>query len=140
MLNISIAEECADALNKRYVRDFNVDCVTGRIADALEKLSDTVHWNVIGLKVMAGKREIEDSLRDMNRADIVGFSLDNALLQGNRVIATGVIDLKNGSSMHFCDVYVFENYSGHAKISGITTYGIPVQKPEPAPAKASARA
>ncbi len=127
MLNISIAEDCTNTLKKRYVRDFNVDCVTGRISDALEKLSDDVRWDVIGLKEMVNKSEIADSLRSMSRDNIAAFSLENALSQDSRVIANGVIKLKNGSSVHFCDIYLFENQGAYAKIKKITTYGVTVK-------------
>jgi len=128
MLNISIAEDCTNTLKKRYVRDFNVDCVTGRIADALEKLSDDVRWDVIGLREMTNKSEIADSLRSMSRDNIKAFSLENALAQDSRVIANGVIELKNGSSVHFCDIYVFESQGAYAKIKTITTYGVTVKR------------
>ena len=131
MLNISIAEECTDAPKKRYVRDFNMDCVMGRIADATDKLSDDIHWNVIGVQSITSKGEIAASLRSMNRNDIVAFSIKNAVLQGTRVVANGTIHLKNGSEVHFCDIYVFENHTLAAKIKEITTYSITLNSPVP---------
>lgn len=130
MLSISIAEECADTLNKRYARDFNVDCVTGRISEALEKLSDDIQWDVVGLKTMRSKEQIASSLQAMSRDHIVSLSLENALAQGDRVVVNGVIRLKNDASIHFCDTYFFESDGTHSRIKRIITYGITVSKPE----------
>ncbi|MEK4511380.1 nuclear transport factor 2 family protein [Paenibacillus anaericanus] len=124
-IQIICAEDCGNAPKKQLLKDFNIAFARNDIGFILENITDNVKWNLIGDKVIQGRSNFAEELKQMNNIGAIELEITNILTHGNTGAAHGILRFEN-LSYAFCDVYIFSSSAKNAKIKEITSYNIEV--------------
>src|SRR5215469_14799313 len=106
MVKIVVPEDCASDSKKVFVRDFNIAFAENNNEKILEFMADSVIWNMVGVKIIQGKKKIRKELESMKQGAAVELILHTVVAKENTAAADGIMKFKN-SAIAFCDVYEF---------------------------------
>jgi len=123
MTKITVPEDCGNAPKKILIRDFNTAFAENKIDKILEYMSDDITWNMVGNKVIKGKKEAEEMLKTMGGEAAHELIINTIITHGDTAAADGVMKFPD-TAIAFCDIYTFTNHSDNAKIRELTSYGI----------------
>jgi len=118
------ADDCGNAPKKRVLRDFNIAFAKADMAFILDQVAENIEWNIVGDRVIKGKTQFAEMLKKMKKDSVLEIHLNQIITHGNVASANGLLVFDNNRKIAFCDVYLFNNFSKHAKIKEITSYVI----------------
>jgi len=127
MTKITVPQDCGNAPKKILICDFNTAFAENKIDKILEFMSEDITWNMVGNKILKGKKEAEEMLKTMGGEVADELIINTIITHGDTAAADGVMKFP-GTSIAFCDVYTFTNYSDSAKIKKLTSYGIELKE------------
>jgi hypothetical protein len=128
MTKVTISEDCDNAPKKQFIKDFNIAFAKEDTAFILDCFADDAHWEMIGGASWAGKAAIAEALQSMDGGEASELIIDNILSHGRRCAANGVLKYPDGSSVAYCDIFVFTSHAVDAKIQTLTAYAIEIDK------------
>lgn len=109
--------------NAAILHEANEFVKQGKYENFLAYCTGGTKWFFVGDQTLSGKEEVRKYMKEFYLEPPV-FSVDTTVEQGNHVIVTGQITLKNkdGKYYHndYCDVWLFEN----GRMSGVKAYVI----------------
>jgi len=123
MVKIVVNEDCGNSPRKSFLKDLNIAFAEGNISFVSDHVTEEIVWNIVGDKVVIGKREFVTALHEMVKTPAKELHISKIITHGYDASANGYIVLKNGSHYNFCDVYEFSGAKG-TLIKGITSYVI----------------
>ena len=110
-------EELLKRLNQAFA-----DCDTEFLA---ESVTDDVVWNIIGEKIITGKKDFEKSLDRMRLGGPVKIIVGELILAEEKCVVEGIVEfyVEPGKKIKyaFCDVYIFSNNQDQ-KFKELRTY------------------
>ena len=98
--------------NAALLHEANEFVKKGDHENFLTYCTEDTRWVFIGERILSGKEEVREYMKEFYREPPV-FNIDMTIEDGNSVVVTGEITLKdtNGTARHYdyCDVWRFEN-------------------------------
>ncbi|WP_232696469.1 nuclear transport factor 2 family protein [Brevibacillus daliensis] len=125
-LLISCPKDCDNAPKKNLLKELNIAFAKKNIAFIIEHLADDVFWNIVGYKLIQGKDNIAENLRQMKNSNVLELQINNIITHGKSGAANGIFIFEQKKSYAFSNVYVFSGSAKNAKIKEITSYVIAV--------------
>src|SRR5690349_21623803 len=126
MAKIITQEDCGNAPKKLFVKEFIVAMVNNDLEFVGQNVADDIQWNMVGAEIIQGKDTFLKSLRRSRGGAILELTIHTIVTHGYDGVAEGVLKLKDGRMMAFCDVYRFKASTNNAPIKAISTYAIPL--------------
>ena len=108
----------------KFLKRFNEAFAKSDTAYILEQVTDNIHWNLVGNKVLEGKLAMEKKLRSMESDNPIGLELHNVITHGTTAAVNGEIRMKTESghrTYSFCDIYRLSGFK-NPKIRELTSY------------------
>lgn len=124
MVKVIIDEDCDNAPKKQYIQDFNIAFAESDTRRLLGMVSDDISWTMVGAKTIKGKATVEKELQTLLETKAASLIIDSILSHGNRCAASGTLEYGDGSSVAFCDMYVFTSHGTNARIKELTSYAV----------------
>lgn len=87
----------------------------------LDVLSKTIEWKVLNEKIILENKEEIKKYVDTEFSEIETINIDEAIIQGNRVVVNGEFFLKENKLLYFCNIYSLEK-NNQKLINKITTF------------------
>jgi ketosteroid isomerase-like protein len=107
--------------NKQILATANAAVDKGDYDGFLAYCTDNTVWNFVGDTTLRGKEAVRDYLTEVYTEPPVN-RVTNLLADGDYVIATGIISIKDKdgkiTTSNYCDVWRFEN----GKMAGVHAY------------------
>ncbi len=122
MTKIICEEDCGNAPKGIQIRDFNIAFAKGEWEEMLQQLTDTIHWNYVGDRVLDGMEAVADDLRNKAQQPKSEMTILTIMTHGKVGGANGIVTLNNGKQYHFSHIYKFSSAAKNAKIKEITSY------------------
>ena len=122
-MKIIVPEDCGNAPKKALIRDFNIAFAKNETEKILEYMSDDITWNMVGNKVIHGKKEAGEMLKTMEGEIATELIMNTIITHGSTAAANGEMRFPS-VTIAFCDVYEFSGHDSNAKIKTLTSYGI----------------
>lgn len=122
MVKVFVEEDCDNAPKKQFIRDITIAYANCDVQKVLAGFTDDVRWSAPGDWEMSGKTVVAESLNHLMSDDIIEMTITNIISHGDRCALNGIIRLKDGHTVAFCDFYRFTSHASDAKIKEITTY------------------
>lgn len=120
-------EDCGNAPKKKLLLEWNVARVNGDVGFLLQHVTDGVVWDRVGVGRIQGQDRLAEALTSMMDPPVAELRIDHIITHGYTAALHGALTYGDGEKRRrFCEVYVFNGASKHAKIKEITTYAIDV--------------
>lgn len=125
MTKITYYPGCGNSPKCEFLKRFNVAFATADIPTLLHSVTEDIHWDITGDKIIDGKADFEKSVTEM--ADYIAdeVTLFNIITHGATAAANGEM-IMGGSRYAFCDVYEFAS-AGKQLIKKMTSYVMKVE-------------
>lgn len=127
MPEIIVEEDCGNAPKKLVLRDFLIALAKGDSQHVADNITDNIHWNLVGTKVLVGREEVTAAFDELVDGETSKLVIDNIVTHGSICSANGTWYKADGRVVAFCDVYRFNSHAKHAKLKEITSYIIPLK-------------
>lgn len=126
MLKISVSQDCGNAPQKQFIKDFNIAFAQDETAKVLDLVTDDVRWEIVGDKVFQGKIKLTPALKKMATGGPKATELviENIVGNGDRCAANGTMKFDDGSKLAFCDMYIFASDAPDAKLKELISFAI----------------
>lgn len=128
MVKIHVQEDCGNAPKKLFVKDFIVAMVNKDQAFMDQHMTDDIQWNVVGEPPIKGKESVLTALQRLRGNPVTALTIHTIVTHGYDGVAEGLLQLKDGTTQAFCDVYRFRSSTNNAPVKVITTYAIALDK------------
>lgn len=128
MVKVHVQEDCGNAPKKLFVRDFIVAMVNNDQAFMTKNATDDIRWNIVGESSLEGKEAVLAGLRQRRNAAVAELTVHTIVTHGYDGVAEGLLTLKDGKKIAFCDVYRFRASTNNAPVKTITTYAVVLGK------------
>ena len=86
-------------------------------------MSDDIHWNLVGEKLIQGKADLAELIRSHNAIELALLTIHHVVTHGKAGSVNGTMKSKDGRTIGFCDVYEFTTAKG-TSVQAITSYAI----------------
>ena len=127
MTKVTIQTSCANSPKREFLKDFNVAFGTGDAEFIIANVTDDIHWQILGDKIIDGIEDFQKNIQDMASTTKVNeITIDQVISHGKEGAVNGLITLKNGEQYAFADFYLFKNTKS-TLIETITSYVIKIQ-------------
>lgn len=123
MLKINVDEDCGNAPKKLLLRDFEIALAQHALAELRQLVAEDIHWNKVGDKVIKGADAMAAEV-GRGKSNATELTLEKIITHGKTGAVNGTLQLEDGSSYAFCNVYTFSSNAKSAKINAITSYVI----------------
>jgi limonene-1,2-epoxide hydrolase len=81
----------------------------------LNHLADDIKWNIVGMPVIKGKKEVLETIKELKLENFSSDKIKNIVAEGEFVV---VESSGKTASNYFCDIYQLKN----EKIQELTSY------------------
>jgi len=125
MAKITLKTDCGNSPKMEFLKDFNVAFANSDVDYLASAVSDTIVWNIIGDKTIAGKENFKKELVTMQSIKVAEMELNHLLSDGKEGAASGVMTMENGVAYAFSDVYEFTGVGG-TQLQSITSFVIEI--------------
>jgi hypothetical protein len=124
MTKVIISEDCGNSPKNLFLQKFTVAFAKMDTKFLVDNVTDDIHWNIVGDKIIRGKDDFASALQEMRSAEEI--TILHIVTHGKSGAADGNLKFKSGRTFGFCDVYEFNNAKGQA-IKNITSYVIEIK-------------
>lgn len=108
---------------KEIVEKVNDAFSTGNTAAFVDLCADDVQWTIVGDQTLRGKEALREFMKSMEGHEPPKFSVDTLIAEGDSVMATGGMTMKEEPGCEgtygYCDIYRF---NGDAQIAELRTF------------------
>ena len=66
-LKLMIGEDCGNSPKKIFLKQLNIAFAKGDSTFIINNVSEDITWNIIGVKLIQGKNDLEKSLENMKK-------------------------------------------------------------------------
>ncbi|MBN1986014.1 MAG: nuclear transport factor 2 family protein [Prolixibacteraceae bacterium] len=123
---IIVEEDCGNSPRKHLLKELNIAFAQGNTEKIISYVTDDIVWESVGEKQLEGIENFRKELENLKEVEVAELKIEHIITHGWIASGNGVIQLKNGRKLAFCDVYVFNSAAKNGKIKAIKSYCIPV--------------
>ncbi|MBD1383324.1 nuclear transport factor 2-like protein [Metabacillus arenae] len=125
-LKVICADDCGNAPKKVLLKELTIAFTKNDIDFITKVISDNVCWDMIGDKMIQGKDNLVEMLKQKKIRTVTEIHISNIITHGSTGAVNGTLIFENKKSYAFCDVYNFTSAGKHAKIKEIASYVIKI--------------
>ena len=114
---------CKNSPKRGTLRDFNIAFAEGNLDKLKIMVSNDVVWHMVGDKTVTGKEAFMQVCDEMDKYEAEALHFYSIITHGNEGAVNGMLEMKDGEKVHFCDVYTFKS-AGDPLISKIYSYAV----------------
>jgi len=126
MIRIIVSEDCGNSPKNKFVEQLTIAFAKGDAKFILGNVTDDIHWNIVGHKLIQGKDDLAEALKRTKNDKAVELMIHHVATHGKAGAADGTTKLKSGKTRAFCDVYEFSGTTG-TRVKEITSYVIDIK-------------
>jgi hypothetical protein len=126
MAETEIKADCNTPL-KEKVRDFNIAFANNDTEAIIGFVGEKIRWEMIGYKSVKSSPAMRAELESMAGPKPLRLTLRTITQEAGRCAADGTLGFDDGTSVAFCDVYLFDGETADAKITELYSYGIHIK-------------
>ncbi|GCE49958.1 SnoaL-like protein [Thermosporothrix hazakensis] len=126
MINVICAEDCGNAPKKQQLKDYTIACANNNFSSAAAFVTDTIVWDIVGQERFEGINRYTQALERLKEENITELHIENIITHGNTGAINGTKKLGNGTTIAFCDVFIFTSTRRNSSIKAISSYRIPL--------------
>jgi hypothetical protein len=123
MTKVIIGEDCGNSPKNLFVQELTIALAKGDTKFILINVTEDIHWNLVGDRLIEGKAKIKEILEQMKNDKVTELTLDHIATHGKAGAVDGRMRFKNGKTVAECNVYEFSNRKG-SRVRKITSYEI----------------
>ncbi|WP_332699450.1 nuclear transport factor 2 family protein [Halalkalibacter lacteus] len=121
-IKIICVEDCGNSPKKKLLKELNIAFAENDIGFIMENITEDVYWNLIGEKLIQGKDNFVETLKQMKNRKVTEIHIRNIITHGSTGAVNGTYILEDKNSYAFCDIYNFTSAGKNSKIKEITSY------------------
>jgi hypothetical protein len=125
VLKVVCADDCGNAPKKKLLLEFSVAWARGDLHFIAQQIADQILWERVGKETIFGKDAFMQRLAQSKDCQVSEIVIDQIITHGYTAALNGTAAFGE-KRCSFCNVYLFNSASKHAKIKKITTYAIEV--------------
>lgn len=125
-LKVLCPVDCGNAPKKLLLKQLNIAFAKNDIVFITENITDDFHWNIIGEKLIQGKEDFANTLKQMPNSKVLELQINNIITHGKTASVDGTIILENKRNYAFCNVYNFTSAGKNSKVKEKTSYVIEI--------------
>jgi hypothetical protein len=125
-LKIICAEDCGNSPKKNLLKELNIAFAKNDLGFINENITDDIYWYIIGDKIVQGKDNFAETLKQMMNSKVTEIHIRNIITHGSTGAVNGILLLEDNKSHAFCNVYKFTSAGKNSKIKEITSYVIEI--------------
>ena len=110
-----------------FLKKFNEAFARGDFEYILNCVTDDIRWNMIGDKIIEGKKAFTKALHEMENESPMELSIHNIITHGDMAAVDGIIRSHGKKWYGFCDIYKVLGYK-NPQIQEMTSYVIEVNE------------
>lgn len=126
MLKVTINADCGNAPKALLLRDLNIAFARADVEDILDKFTEDIRWQIVGVADLRGKAAVRGALEAMQNVLASELLIHSIITHGLEGAVNGVITMEQGGSVAFCDVCQFASAAGK-KIKTMTSYAVEIK-------------
>lgn len=108
MTKIKVQTDCGNSPKREFLKVFNIAFPKGDVDFIMDHISENIRWEMVGQKVIVGKKDMQEELKAGKKSIMNEFELSSVITHGKEASASGTFTMKNGKTYKFCDVYKFQ--------------------------------
>jgi hypothetical protein len=118
------SKDCGNSPKNKFIEELEIAIAKSDIEFLLNRVTEDIHWNIVGHKSVRGAGKLSEALRRASPASaITELTIHHIVTHGKAGAVNGVRKYKDGVTCDFCTVYEFSSAKG-TSVSGITHYAI----------------
>ena len=126
MTRVIIGKDCGNSPKNIFLEKLTIAFAKGDAKFILGNVTDDIHWNIVGDRLLQGKDNFATALERMKKDQTVELTINHVATHGKAGAVDGTTKLKNGKTRAFCDVYEFNGVKG-TRVKEITSYRIEIK-------------
>lgn len=107
------------------LNEFNEAFAKSDVDSILKHVTENIKWTMVGDRVVEGKENFANYIREMASQDPMDFSLNTSIHQDEQAVLEGRVTSPKGKIYAFCDIYTFDGLDSN-KISNLISYVIEI--------------
>lgn len=123
MPKVIIGTDCGNSPKNIFLKDMVAAIIKGNRTFFLASITEDIRWDIIGNPLLQGKDEVAKALERMKGDKETTLTIKHIATHGKAGAVDGTIQLGNGRTLEFCDVFEFSNSTG-TSVKEITSYVI----------------
>ena len=121
MTKVNISPRIHFNKRKEFLKEYNLAFVDMDIPEIQKYLSDDIHWNLVGEKVINGKEDFLQLLEDMKGPVMTEINFEAMNTHGKEAAVHGSMTMDDGKQYRFADLYIFKS-AGSNMLKSLTSY------------------
>ena len=126
MTKVVLSKDCGNSPKNIFLEKLTIAFAKGDAKFILGNVTDDIHWNIVGDRLVQGKDAFAEALKWMKNEQTVELTINHVTTHGKAGAVNGTTKLKNGKRRAFCDVYEFNGAKG-TSVKEITSYVIEIR-------------
>lgn len=126
MTRVIISKDCGNSPKNIFLEKLTIAFAKGDSKFILGNVTDDIHWNIVGDRLLQGKDNFAKALERMKNDKTVELTINHVATHGKAGAVDGTTKLKNGKTRAFCDIYEFNGVKG-TPVKEITSYRIEIK-------------
>lgn len=114
---------CNNSPKRGTLRDFNIAFAEGNLNKLKIMVSEDITWHMVGDKTVEGKEAFMQACGEMDQYEAEAIHFHSIITHGKEGAVNGMLEMKDGNKVHFCDVYTFKS-AGDPLICQIYSYAV----------------
>ncbi|KAB8130301.1 hypothetical protein F9U64_14350 [Gracilibacillus oryzae] len=124
-MKLIIPKGCDNAPRKQIVIDFTIAIWKRQNDIIMEYADESIVWFQLKEdRKIEGLSAFISSLEEGNKQNIDCLEIHQVITHGKSASINGVLSLTDGTTINFCDVYLFSNTARSGKVKELKTYKI----------------
>ena len=124
-VNVVCVEDCGNAPKKQLLKEFNIALAMNNQEYILENVTDDIHWNIIGKRLIEGKENIMEVMNLLSQ-NVKEIQISTIITHGKTGSTNGVLIFTDNQKYGFSNVFIFNSSRNTAKVKEMSSYIIKV--------------
>lgn len=125
MTTIIVSEDCGNSPKNIFLQNLTIAFAKGDKKSVLGSVTNDIRWHVVGERLVEGKEVFAEALDKIGNDRVEKLTIQHVVSHGKAGAVNGILKLKNGKTVAFCEVYEFSGAKG-ASVREITLYAIEI--------------
>ncbi len=121
MTRVNLSEDCGNSPKNLLIQTLTVALAKRDSAGVLELASEPFVWDFVGQRRVEGLEALAGALEALKQEAVEELTVRHVLTHGIAGASNGVLQMADGRTLAFCNVFVFSSAKAKA-VREITTY------------------
>lgn len=121
MIKITRSEDCGNSPKNIFVQELTIAFAKGYVKLIRNRITENIQWDIVGDRQIRGTENVVEALQRATK--VTELAVQHVATHGRAGAVNGTLELTNGTTLAFCDVFEFGNTKGTI-VQKITSYRI----------------